>query len=293
MFFVVYEVIDSKNALRSILVNGLCFACVLLLTALILAITPNGLVSTVTGLKLHIQYVFSRSDKSVSLFIHYWLLAPLNFGFLVIFILAVVYYGKELFAKLRGAESFKIIAVVALHLLIAAGVVKFILYAGPTVYNATEFILPLSAYTLLNLLNGEYGKMSRIYSYSLLVTYSLGTLVFIRGLMLFIDNQVGEKTYRNAKKELEKIYTDHKNVYITDGLWSLNDNLDSVKLFRENNFAKNDIIVVQQAYHPFPEILKGKCTIIYDWSTNEKGSFLGIPLSMRPQGYSFVVCKVN
>jgi hypothetical protein len=293
LFFVTYEVVNTENISRTIVTNILRFIGTLALFCIILQLSPNGLSNTIDGIRLHSVFVFTRSDRSLSLFVHYWLLAPLNFGFLVVFILCAVFYVREISSKLADAVPFKKILVLLLNILIAFGVVKFILYAGPTIYNATQFILPLSAYLLLNIWSSKKAGIKQLFSAVTLAAYLSGTILFLRGLVLFADNRQDGRTYDNAKSVVNRFVNKNNTVYVTGSLWSLFDNLDSVKVFRETNFKKDDIVIIQQAYHPFPEILKNKCTIVYDWTTAEQRKFFGIPITNSPQGFSFTICRIN
>src|SRR5207253_464144 len=81
LLFITAELLD-ENVRTTIITNSLRFAAILLLFCLVLAISPNGLANTITGIRLHVTYVLDRTDRSVSLFLYYWLLAPLNIGFL-------------------------------------------------------------------------------------------------------------------------------------------------------------------------------------------------------------------
>ena len=136
LFYILYEIINTENIYKTILRNVLLFLGVLLLFCVILQLTPNGLVSTVNGIMLHIKYVLTRADRSFALFVHYWLFAQLNFGFLIIFLLSAVFFLKEIYIRTRTAAINKLMLVVILLIAILFGIIKFILYASPTVYNA-------------------------------------------------------------------------------------------------------------------------------------------------------------
>jgi hypothetical protein len=159
------------------------------------------------------------------------------------------------------------------------------------VYNATQFVLPLSAFIIVNIASL---KMGHGYGFRItaVVAYTAGAIMFLRSLALFIDYLNDGKVYDKAKIVANNIAREYPNVYISNGLWSLFDDPDHVKFFT-NHVNKGDILIVQQAYHPFPPELEGKCTVIYDWTTTSPRKVLGIPLSKRPQGYSFWVCRVN
>jgi hypothetical protein len=291
LLFITAELLNNENVPRTIITNTLRFVAILLLFCLVLAISPNGLASTITGIRLHIGYVLDRTDRSVSLFLYYWLLAPLNVGFLLLFVLGAVFYVKRIMAVRKTLPAVRMALLLVVQLFLIYGIGKFILYASPTVYNATQFILPLSAFIIVNIASLKKGQ---VYGFRMtaVAAYAAGAIMFLRSLVLFIDYLNDGKTYDKAKIVANNIAREHPNVYISNGLWSLFDDPDHVKFFT-NHVNKGDILIVQQAYHPFPPELEGKCTVIYDWTTTSPRKILGIPLSKRPQGYSFWVCRVN
>lgn len=293
LFFITYELANGNNLAKTIGANIARGIIILLVFCIVLSLTPNGLFNTINGIRLHISYVLGRSDRSLSLFVYYWLLAPLNFGFLVIFLIAALFYVKQLAVKVRQASSVQRLLIIAVQALIAFGIGKFILYASPTVYNATQFILPVSAYIVLNLAGMAKSPQRSVLNSLALATYVSGVIIFVRGLVLFIDYMNDGKTYDNAKTIVSQVARQYPGIYVTKGLWPLLDNPNDVKIYDKDEFKKGNIVIVQQAYHSFPGELAGKCTILLDWSTAEKRKLFGISITNRPQGYSFVVCRIN
>jgi hypothetical protein len=292
LFFVTYELLNTTNVYKTILVNTARVVAILLLCCIIVMLSPNGLLNTLNGIKLHIAYVLDRHDRSIPLFVYYWLLAPLNFGFLAVFLLAAVFYVRELIARLKKADKVPAVLAAGLQLLVIIGIGKFILYASPTVYNATEFILPISAYILFSLSALPKGAEKSVFTAGALATYAAGTIVFLRGLILFADYKSDGKDFDHAQAEVAR-FAGQGEVFVTQGLWPLFDDPFKVKIYNKDQFKSGDVVIVQQAYHPFPPELEHKVTILYDWRTTEQRKFMGIPLTNRPQGYSFVVCKIN
>jgi hypothetical protein len=290
MFYVLYDIINAEHIYKVIFRNLLLFLCSVILFCVILQCTPNGLINTITGIKLHIQYVLGRADRSWSLFIYYWVLAPLNFGFLIIFLLSLFFFIKEIYKKLANAARDKIIIVVIVIVGITASAFKFILYAGPTVYTATEFILPLSAYLIYNIIHVEKNSCKKIVGSITMVTFLAGTLIFIRGFILFVDTLQSGKGFDSARPVINKYLGKRKNVYITGGLWSLFDDLDNLTVLYD--YMPGDTVAIQQSYTAAP-ITKDRFTILYDWRTIDEKRFLGIKLSNRPYGYGFVICKMK
>ena len=291
--FVIYELLDTKDAWKTLWVSFLRFVLIILIFCLVLSLSPNGLVNTINGIRLHLDLVLIRNDRSIPLFIHYWLLAPVNVGFLVIFVLCSIFYIKDMIVRLKNVNRMVASFAIALNIVIVYGIVKFIIYASPTVYNATEFILPMMVYLVVNIVSISRKQEKNTYIALLAATYLAGTIFFFREVILFIDYKKDGKCYNEAKVMIQKVSKNKQTIYITGGLWSLFDDFSNVKVFDELFFKKNDFIIVQQAYRPFPDVLNGKCSIIDDWSTTEKRQLLGIPMTRRPQGYSFVTCQVK
>jgi len=293
LFFVLYEIMNSKNVYKTILWNTLLLCCTLSLFCLIVQLSPIGLVSTINGIRTHVDYVFTRSDRSIELFIYYWLFAPNNFGFLILFILGAIFFIREVYVRLTRSELIKRALIALLLLALIGGIVKFILYASPTIYNASEFILPLTAYVIFNINKVGY-KSQKAFMWTAAITFFSGTVIFLRTLILFADDLKHEKNYSVAKAVISKYAGGNRNIYITNGMWTLFDDLDKLKLFNESNYKTGDTVIVQQAYGRFPDSLRDKCTIIYDWRRYpEEVRFWGMKIANGPHDYSFVICKIK
>jgi hypothetical protein len=290
LFFVTFDLLETDHVVKTVVRNTLRFVGVLLVGALAIAWSPNGFEATVQGIGAHANHVMGRTDKSVSLFLYYWVLYPFNFGFLAIFLCGAIFYVRVLATGLRTALPLQRVLVLLLQAVLIIGWVKFILYASPAVYNATQFVLPVAAFVL-----GQIALQQRpqLAASVVLLTFIAGSLIFARSVYLFQDYIADGKTYDNARKEVKQIAAQYPGVYVSMGLWCLFDNPNDVKIFEPTLVKKGDVIIVEQANHPFPEVIKGKTTTLYDWSTKERRTFMGIPITNRPQGYSFVVCRVT
>ena len=177
--------------------------------------------------------------------------------------------------------------------MILYGIVAFILYASPTVYNATQFILPLSVYLFLNILSLPKSFLKTLASAFTIATYVAGSLVFLRVFILFIDYKNDRKDYAAARHIINRFVHNGKNVFVTVNLWPLVDDIKDIRFYDGVHIKKGDTLVLQQMYMPSADEILSKCTIIYDWRTEERRKFLGIPLTHTPQGYSFAVCRIN
>lgn len=293
LFFVTYELFYTTNIIKTIWVNTLRFAAILGLFCLLLAVSPNGLANTITGIKLHVSFVFERNSGGLPLYLLFWVWAPLNFGFILVFLLAAAFYIRDITTRFRQIPLAQAVLLAGVQLFIVYGFVKFVLYAAPTIYNATTFIMPLTAYLIYNIIHLSPARARNGATAMLMAAYVGGSLLFLRSFALFIDYKQDGKDYAAARAIANNIANNNTHVYTTLSLWPLFDNLDSVHFFNENIMHKDDIIIVQQAYHAMPEVMKGKYTVMYDFTTAEKRKFLGITLTNRPQGYSFLVCKIK
>ena len=293
IFFLIAELLNTTNVLKTIIVNTARFAAIALLFAVILSASPHGLTDTVTTIRLHSLSAMTRSDRSLKLFIHYWLFWPLNSGFLVLFLLCTIFYLKGLFTRLRGSRALPVVLICLLHAMVLYGIARFILYASPTVYNATQFILPLSIFLITNMLSLPKSVLKLTTRVGTAIVFVAGIVVFLRVFVLFVDYKKDKKDFAAARPIFNKFVHGSKNVYITVNLWPLADDANDVKFFDGVHLKKDDTLIIQQMYLPFGNEFINKCTVLYDWRTEEKRKLFGIPLTNTPQGYSFVVCRVN
>lgn len=286
-----YELLETTHVWRTVGLNVLRLAGVVAVFLGITSLSPNGLTDTLAGIAHHAGLAMARPDRSIPLFIHYWVLSPINFAFLGVFCVGAYYYVRELRARLRQKPLIISIFVVLLQVVVAGGIVKFILYASPTVYNATQYIMPISAYIFYNL-----AKSNRPHLLAMATTgmvYIAGSFIFLRSLLLFVDYLGDGKTYDDARPVVNSILAKYPAVYMTHGLWALADDQRKVKIYKPGAIQSGDIVIEQQAGHePEPEIA-AKGTIIMDWRTAGTRKVLGIPLTKRPQGYSFVVFQIK
>ncbi len=293
LVFLTYEVLNTTDVRKTIYANFLRVAAILLLFCVVLLLSPGGLTDTLSGITIHVSHVFTRVGSNATEFMHYWLLAPLNCGFLVVFLLCGIFYVKNIYARLKQVQIVKQVLVVVIHLAMLAGLMKFVLYAAPTVYNLTQFILPLACYLFAGILNLPDGAWKKTVTLLSAITYVAGTAIFIRWVILFAWYKSDKKDYDSAQAEIRRISPVYHNAYVTNSLWSLFDNLDSIRIFDWQNLKKDDIIIIQQVNYSFPKSFENRFTLLHDWRTNENSRFLGIQLANRPQCYGFAVYKVK
>ncbi len=290
LVLVTFDLLETQNVLKTVGRNVLRFIGILIVGAVAIAWSPNGFWPTIDGIAAHANMVLGRTDRSLYLFFFYWVLYPFNFCFLGIFLLGAVFYIRLLLVKLRGTSTDKKVLVGIAQVVLLIGWVKFVLYASPAVYNASQFVLPISAFVI-----GQLATQKRLAITGSIALFSFiaGSLMFVRSVVLFEDYLADGKTYDNARNEVKRITEQYPDVYISVAFWCLYDNPNDARIFEPTMVKKGDIIIVGQANHSFPDIIKGKTTTLYDWSTSEPRTFMGIPITHRPQGYSFVVCRVT
>ena len=292
LLFLTYEILKSDNIYKTILTNAIRFIIIALVFLGILYLSPNGLFNTINGIKIHGSWALTRSDRSAKLFFYYWIISPINFGFAIIFILAVIAYIKSLYTESKKIKKIQFTLLMAIQLLILYSIPKFILYAAPTVYNATQFIFPLSVYVLLCIMKMNVGTIKKICNGAIIIAGIGGNILFFRWAILFVDYKTNGKDFNSARRIVNKIVSEHKNVRITPDLWPLLDTFSSVQLFVDS-YKSGDVIILQQVYWRNLDSLIQKSIILYDWRTEEERKIFGIPLTNTPQCYSFIVCQMK
>jgi len=292
LFFVTFELLNSLSVFKTVLINLLRFTVIIIGFLIVLSLSPNGILNTLNGIKTHGSWALTRVDRSMKMFIYYWVFAPLNFAFLGIFISAAAFYVKFMVIRLKKLKGSQLLLVSLLHLVILLSIPKFILYASPAVYNATQFIFPLSVYLFSRIALEENVLLKKSSIGITAISYLGGALVFMRWILLFADYKTNGKDYDHAKITINKVMNEHHNARITPALWSLFDNPYDVKFF-DGTYKKGDIVIIQQAYARNIDLYLNKATILYDWRISEQRKFMGVPLASTPQCYSFVVCKFN
>jgi len=293
LFYALYEVLNAENIYKTIGSLVLLLGSVVGGFCTILMLSPHGLSETVNAIGWHIALALNRADHNISTLVYYWVYAPLSFGFVVIFLLATLFFAIDLRAKLTGAGAMKIISAVLALLLIAFGLVKYVLNAAPTVYNATQFILPLMAYIFYNILNRDRLLPARMETTALLITCLAGSLIFFRGFILFRDMMRTGKDFASARAFVSSYTKNNKKILTSNGIWPIFEDINNPKVGITDQFEHGDTIVLQQAYFPFPKSITDKCTMLYDWRGPEPVKLFGIKIANHPYGYGFVIFKAN
>lgn len=284
-----YDNISAKQPVRVFFQYCIIFISSLIIFAGILSISPVGLMGSINGISTHAQYVLTRIDNTLSSFSFFWLLAPLNLGFGVLFGIAAYFFVIEMKNTLTKLKGFRLVMLVISLLSLFFGVYKYVFYGGPTVYNATCFVLPILLYIFSS-------SLSSSWKYRLLpivtLTFVAGSLLLIRTLLLFGHTVASGKDYAHAKAEAKKYMSKTGKTRPTNGIWSLYSNPNEISILDGNLIKTGDTVIIQQAYMPFP-LADGTYTILADWRAKEPIQLLGIPLAKRAYGFGFVVCVIN
>ncbi len=296
LFYIIYEVLNSENITKTIWINVARFAAIMLLFVLVMSLSPNGFINTVKGIKAHGVWALTRTGRSLSLFFYFWMFAPLSFGFLIVFILCAVIYVRSLLARIKQLDKIQVALIAILHVFLIFGIPKFILYASPTVYNATQFIFPMLAYLVLAVLSAQKGSFKTPVLALGGLTYFAGLFIFIRWIFLFAEYKNSGKDYEHARVIASRYLNKGERINATAALWPIFDNPnDLIIVDRTRVVSKGDILFIQTINFTDAEVNRylSKCTILYDWRTEHRANFLGLKLSNGTHSFSFVVGRVN
>lgn len=197
VFYALCDVLDTGQPVRSAIQSFIIFSLSLGIACLILAAGPIGFRETVDAVWWHATMVVGRTDNSPSLLFYYWALAPLSFGFLGVFLLASYLFIRELVARMRKAARLSVLSVLFLSGVLLWGLVKYVLYGAPTVYNITQFILPIMAYTVTAIAKiGKTAKPAIVFC----ALCAIGTLAMGRHLLMFTNMVASGKTFAAARE---------------------------------------------------------------------------------------------
>ncbi len=293
LFYALFEILASKQIIKTAAILTILFAAIAGGFCTILTLSPHGLTETINAIGWHIALALNRADHSLKGLLYYWVYAPLSFGFVAIFGLATVFFVSEVREKIRNASVIKIVFAAIVLLLLCFGFFKYVLNAAPTVYNATQFILPLMTYIGYNLLSREYISSTKIATTTLLITCFAGTLLCLRTFILFTDMVSTGRDFASARAIVNSYTRNNKKVITSNGIWPIFENIKKPFVTITDQFEHGDTIVLQQAYFSYPEYITNKCTVLYDWRSKEPVSFMGIKLANHPYGYGFVIFKTK
>ncbi len=293
LFYALFEVLNSKKVLLKCVELVAVFAAVVCGFCLILAFSPHGLSETVNAIGWHIALALNRSDNTIRTLIYYWTYAPLSFGFVFIFTSCLMFFFADIRTRWVGVSKLTfIISLIPLSIL-SVGLYKYVLSAAPTIYNATQFILPMMTYLWLTILSQKENIGTKLGFAAILVTVSAGSLLFIRTFLLFADTMVSGKDFASARALAESYTRNNKKVITSNGIWPIFSDIKTPYVIITDKFDKGDTIIMQEAYFSLPPEFTDKCDVIYDWRRHKPATIFGIKLTNHPNGYGFVVLKAR
>lgn len=289
LIFLAEEFFSSQSTGKIILQNTLRLITILSIFILILSLSPAGLMPTLTGIQKHISLVLLRHEHSFYLYCYYWFLSFLNFGFIIIFLLSGWYYLKVNLVRLKILSKSRVIIIIVLYLVLIISLFKFVLYSAPTVYNVTQFIIPILLF-LLQRLSSE--KKIALCHYITLVVFAYGSLIFLRMVVLSIDYSRDGRDFDQASVQLDQQISRFDSVKISPGLWSLCNDVKKIRPIYDFDFKPGEMVVVQNGDESERYLPLSRWEKIFDDRIPGGKIFLGLPVR-HPQGYTFAIYRVK
>lgn len=289
VFYALCDVLDTDSPVSSALRSLGIFSLSIGAACLLIAAGPIGFSETVNAVWWHVSAVVKRTDNSVAMLLYYWALAPLSFGFLGVFLLAAGLFLRHLFTRLKGTKPLTAAFAVFLLLVLAWGLVKFVLYGAPTVYNVTQFVLPFMAYIVVALAK----KRVRSLSLTFCVLCAIGSLAMCRHLVMFGNVLASGKTFGAARALVMEKTGKNKFVTVSNGLWTLFPDINAPVARITDQYKPGDTVIMQQAYMEVPGDLKQRSDLIFEWRAPTPVTLFGVKIASRPQGYGFSIFRVK
>lgn len=289
VFLALCDLLETNKPIRSALRSFVVLLLSVGIACLLIALGPIGLVETLTAFWWHVTMVVGRHDNSIPLLVHYWALAPLSFGFVGIFAFATVFFLQKMVVSLKSAGWLTRFFAAVLVAFLLWTFNKYVLYGAPTVYNVTQFVLPMMAFVTMSV--AQYKRRGIAAAYFLLCL--VGTLAMGRHLFMFGNMLASGKTFGKARNLIEEKTGNSGRRLVSNGLWSVCRDINSPVTILLDKYKPGDTVVVQQAYMDIPDDLKQKADLIYEWRAPAPVRFLGVKVATRPQGYGFSIYHVR
>lgn len=293
LFYALFEVLNSKNVLLKCVELVAVFAAVVGGFCLILVFSPHGLSETVNAIGWHIALALNRSDNTIRTLVYYWTYAPLSFGFAFIFAACLILFFRDIRSRWVAVSTFTIIISLIPLSLLLIGLYKYVLSAAPTIYNATQFILPMMTYLWLQILSQTETRHAKVTYSVVIVTVFAGSLLFLRTFLLFADTMISGKDFASARALAESYTRNNKKVITSNGIWPIFSDIKKPYVIITDKFDEGDTIIMQEAYFSLPREFSEKCDVIYDWRRHKPATIFGIKLTNNPNGYGFVILKAR
>jgi len=289
VFLALCDLLDTNKPIRSALQSFVVLLLSVGIACLLIAMGPIGLVETLTAFWWHVTMVVGRHDNTLPLLIHYWALAPLSFGFVGIFAFATVFFLRGMVVSLKSAGWLTRLCAFFLIAFLLWTFNRYVLYGAPTVYNVTQFVLPMMAFVTMSVAEDKRRGVAVCY---FLLCFA-GTLAMGRHLVMFGNMLASGKTFSRARHLIEEKTGNNARRLVSNGLWSVCNDINSPSTIILNKYQSGDTVVVQQAYMDVPEDLKQKADLIFEWRAAAPVRLFGVKVASRPQGYGFSIYHVR
>lgn len=260
----------------ALVISSACIGCFLIL------LNPNG-IAIIDGFLNHTALQLKRGDEaSLHNFINYWLLSKSHFLFFAIFGVSICatwqYYIRK---KINGLTTKYVLILFTTNTVILMFLIYSISIQTPArIYNITQFV-PVILFINLEFIAKKQSAVRLAY-----VLLLVGSLTYsLRDAILFIDYLHDGKTYDKAVAQVNQ--RPGSVMIASPGLWVLSKDLRCFKVWTGESTVSP--FFVQQARAPLPVGLIEVADLTNDWRTQDVRKILGVPLSNRPQGYSFSV----
>jgi len=269
-----------------------------LVCLVLISISPNGLLDTLAGLKIHSDMQIERNIGSVLNVIKYWVFWPDRFFFGPILVLTLFLFSAE------GWFHYKKISSPLLSLIWLLIIFFLIWFFGvrvpPTSYNLAMF-QPITYCVLIYLLfRVQTVKVSkRKVVRSLACLMLLASLVSpVRTILMYQSMLSTGKTYAAARNQIETAIADGQFIFFTGSTWALSENYEHMWPWksdwkRSSPPPSEDKFLLQQEARTGQFRLPENASLELEWRSFEKPKFFGLPLSRSPSGYGFSLWELN
>ncbi len=288
LIFLTFEFSNQRPLGQQLIDILWVIASTIVATAIILAISPLPVTDVAMGVTRHIHYVLQRTDRSLHLYFYYWFYTSVNFGFIFIAGLASFFYIPDIRQRTRVCSVASRWIVWICVVMVAIGVVRFVLFAAPTVYNLTQFISPFLLYLFIRV------KRSRIAVPAggiLGIIFTFGAVIVVRILCLVPDYLNDGRSFDSVSTILSSKMQTMPPDFVSPGLWALCPDPSSIKITGHNSFKSGQIVLLQGRARDIPESVTRNWEVIFDTRIKPGHLVLGIPVR-HPDGYTFTFYRV-
>ncbi len=289
--FLIYECKATPNVWAYIRDNALRAVSVVVLAGLILYFSPHGLLTTLEATKVHIGIATGRTDRSIGLFLYYWVANTNAVGFLFVFLAALFFYCQHLVGEFWTFDPARRWLLGILHLAIVVGIIKFVLYASPTVYNLTVFIIPITLYLIDKITNTEQATLGKFFVYVMAITFLAGVGILARWVFLLNNAIQTGRDFETCRTKLKPVTGGLQGVYISNMMWPLIEDTKKLLPVYYTTVPKESTMLIQEANGTIPNTLIEGNEIILDYRTEHPAKFAGMRLTNHAQNYAFIAVR--